>query len=73
MTKANETKKLIFPPANADEEAKIRGFLRTTGEFMECELNTELVTIVSVDVPVDRPDIATIVNKAIAGFKKRSK
>jgi hypothetical protein len=68
---SKNTKTITFPPANADEEAKIRRFLKTVGEFMGVDLEPQLVTIVGVEVPMDRPDVITVLNKAAAGQKKK--
>ena len=64
-------KQIVFPPMDAQEEAKFRRFLTTTGEFMGVELESELMTVITVKVPGDRPDVVTVMNKLAAANKKR--
>lgn len=55
--------KVIFPPVNAETEAKLRGLLRSVGEFMNIELKPEVQTVLMVSIPPDRFDIYTVLNK----------
>lgn len=64
-------KAIQFPGVDANREAEIRKFIRTTGEFMECDIEVVAVVAIEIRVPSDRADVATIVGKAAANEKKR--
>jgi len=62
MTAPQKTK-IIFPPTYAETEAKLRGLLRSVGEFMNVELKPEIQTVLTVIIPPDRFDLYTVLSK----------
>lgn len=63
---------VVFPPVNAEKETKIRGLLRSIGEFMQADLEPQLQTIITVAIPKGRVDIYVVLNRIIQATKKEN-
>ena len=59
-------KRIEFPPMDAVEQAKLKRFLETTGEFMGSDFETELMTVVVCKVDVDRKDVINVLSRVQA-------
>jgi hypothetical protein len=60
---APQKSEVVFPPMDSETEAKVRGLLRSIGEFMDAELVPQIRTIMTVPVPPDRFDVYTVLDK----------
>jgi hypothetical protein len=65
-----ETRKVVFPPMNAAQEAQLKSLLGKISELMGDKIETEAVITVAAVIPSDRPDILTVPNKLITGMKR---
>ena len=54
---------VVFPPVDPEIEAKVRGLLRSIGEFIGIELKPKVQTVLTVHVPLDRFDVYTVLCK----------
>jgi len=66
-------KGVVFPAMNAEEEAKLKRLLKTIGEFMGDGIETEAVVVTKANVPDDRADMVTVLNKIAYGLKRPAK
>ena len=65
------TKSIDFPLLGATEEAKLKRFLETASEFMDAEIETELMTVVVAKVDESRKDVVTVLTRVQAAQKKK--
>jgi len=70
---SNGVVRVDYPPMDAKEEAKLKRFLETASEFMNAEIDTELMTVVVAKVDADRKDVVTVLTKIQAAQKKKVK
>ena len=63
-------KPITLPPLTVEQEAKLKRFFETTGEFMNAEIKVSTRTIMVVEPPEDRPDVRVVVQKIAAGLTK---
>lgn len=66
------TKTITLPPLTVEQEARLKRFFETTGEFMNAEIKVSTRSIMVVDLPEDRPDVTTVVQKIVASLKKQN-
>lgn len=68
-----DTRTIQFPPLEVNEATQILKFLPTMAEFMDAEITAreEVIKILRVDVPIDRADVITILNKLADSKKKK--
>ena len=52
------------------EISNFRNLLRNIGDLMGCDLILQEKTVVNVQVPNDRPDVATVMNKMMYAQRK---
>lgn len=64
-------KPITLPPLTAEQEAKLKRFFETTSEFMDTEIKITTRTIMVVEPPEDRPDVAIVVQKAVASLSRK--
>ena len=64
--------KIIFPPVSAEKETKIRGLIRVISEFMGADLEPQLQTIITVDIPKDRQDVFQVLFKIVQAVKNEN-
>lgn len=62
-------KPITLPPLTTEQEAKLKRFFETTGEFMNADIKVSTRTIMVVEPPDDRPDVKVVVQKVIASLK----
>jgi len=69
-----EIRTIQFPPVDETEATHLTKLLATMGEFMEVEITAreETIKVMKVDIPWDRGDAYTILNK-LAESKKKSR
>ena len=64
-------KLITLPPLTAEQEAKLKRFFDTTGEFMNADIKVSTKTIMVVETPDDRQDVTIVVQKVVASLGKK--
>ena len=66
-------KRIEFPSMDSQEQAKLKRFLETASDFMNADVETELMTIVVAKVDVARKDVIVMLTKVQAAQIKSRK
>jgi len=56
-------KTITFPHTDPAGEAKLKRFLETLSDFMNVSVSTKSVIVLAVEVPEDRPDVITVIDR----------
>ena len=65
--------KIKFPAVSGEAEIKLRRFLTTVCEFMNCEIDLHEVTLIEAEVPPGRGDVILVLSKVAANETKKAK
>lgn len=65
-------KTITFPSTDPAGEAKLKRFLDTLSEFMDVEVVTKSVIQIGVDVPDERQDVITVLQRLSKAYTKKA-
>jgi hypothetical protein len=71
----SEIRTITFPPVSDTDAAHLTKLFDTMGEFMDVEISAreETIKVLRVNIPNDRLDILTILNKLADSKRKKNK